>query len=336
MEKSEFSEDSLRKFFGDRIGELADEQKINLYKILVEYFLVSKSQIEPHYRTMFGDKGAGESRFLLDYLSNDKEESPLFEERLTRKYAWPEQISGQLSGAMEANKLEEINSNIELLKATVEKSHYKHNESILEISEKVDQVLSKTASLSAEKHERYIPQSFGIDINEYPVSKFIPVKVYLSEHPQENISEVIDSIGMFIDSIGFLFSDEFPSKRGSWWKSWFGKSKEVMTSEEFTDRLKKGERAIELATLDKVQSEVNKNNSEAASNLIGALADVENAAIQIGSLLLVKVTNSNTSSIHTRQLTNKEMILLEKNQSLLHQPTTIIEQLERLSCENAA
>ena len=333
MEKSENTENIFRKLFGDSIDELNEDQKLYFYKLFMEYFIYGRTEHKYLLPENLLKESFSKTRLFLSYNQDKGYEDA------TKKYTWPgalsaDGLSSLLNDEEESlNKLDEINKSIELLSATIKKSQYEQNQALLVLNEKIDKVIFKTTSLSAEIHERLIPESFGIDPDDYPISKFIPIKVYLSEYPDSHITEIITAIGEFIDSLGFLFVDEFPSQRGSWWKSWFGKSKEVMTSEEFTDRLKKGERAIELAALDKVQSEVNKNNAEAASNLIGALDNYDNGALQIGSLLLIKVTNGGTKSIHTRQLTNKEMILLEKNPSLIRQPTLIIEKLEELSCE---
>ena len=340
MKKLEITEDVLRKFFEGGIDELTEDEKLLLHRVLIAYLTTPR--------------GKGTSTWIHRAESwpviyettgfRSKPTKPIskdlwFEEKATRQYTWPMPTVHAAPQNIEKetlNKLIDINNDIRSISKNFENSKIEQNEAVASLGLRIDELLFKASSISAELHERLIPESFGIELSDYPVSRFIPIKVYLSEYPDRHITEIISSVGAFIDSLGFLFVDEFPSQRGSWWKSWFGKSKEVMTSDEFSERLKKGERAIELATLDKVQSEVNKNNAEAASNLIGSLDSVDNAAIQIGSLLLVKVTNGSNSSIHTKQLTNNEMVVLEKNQSLLHQPTDIIEKLEKLSCRNLA
>lgn len=349
MEKSEEPKKPKKPKKPENILKIVDLLDDNEKKLLFRY--VYKSLRPPKGKWTGTGIGIGISPLpiydptLLGNLSEDHlfmgwDHDKIFqsERNITKKYSWPTSSTSLTHDTKKESlsSIEELKSSIDHLNESIKLSQYDQNKALLDTNQKIDEVIFKILSLSAEIHEKFIPESFGIHPDDYPVSKFISIKVYLSEYPGSDTADIISSIGEFIDSLGFLFVDEFPSKRESWWKKWFGKSKEVMTSEELVDRFKKGERAIELATLDKVQSEVNKNNADAASNLIGALDNVENAAIQLGSLLLVKVTNGSTSSIHTRQLTNKEMILLERNQSLLHQPSIIIEQLEKLSCETAA
>lgn len=336
MEKGLYSEEALRRFFGKIINDLGEDEKIGIFNLLVEHFSDAEKELEWPDSILFSNKEIDSEYFIVGQGPQHRRVLSADEEAATQKYLWSELLSRRASKEVESIKINEINNSIDFLKATIERANYKQQDVLIKMGAKLDEVAARTRTLSVEMHEKYIPRSFGIDPSEYPLSRYLPIRIYLSEHPNEKIPEIISFLGDFIDSMGFLFVDEFPSKKGSWWKSWFGKSKDVITSDEFVDRLKKGERAIELATLDKAQSEVNKNNSEAAANLIGSLADIDNAALQVGSLLVVKVTSGNTSSIHTRQLTNREMILLEKNQSLLHKPTVIIEKLEQLSCDDVA
>ena len=336
MEKGFYSEEALRRFFGKIINDLDEDQKVDIFNLLAKHFSDAKKEHEWPRSILFSNKEIDSDYFIIGRSPKYEEVFSGDEESATQKYLWSELLSRHVSKETESIKFNEINNAIDFLKATIERTNYKQQDVLHKMSAKLDEVAAITRTLSVEMHEKYIPRSFGIEPSEYPLSRYLPIRIYLSENPNEKIPEIISFLGEFIDSMGFLFVDEFPSKNGSWWKSWFGKSKNAITSDELLDRLKKGERAIELAALDKAQSEVNKNNSEAAANLIGSLAEIDNAALQVGSLLIVKVTSGSTSSIHTRQLTNREMILLERNQSLLHKPTLIIEKLEQLSCEDVA
>ena len=80
------------------------------------------------------------------------------------------------------------------------------------------------------------------------------------------------------------------------------------------------------------QSIVDKNEAEAAAVLLNAIDDVTNAAIQIGSLLVVKTLDANNSvAVRIRTLSSNEMIHLEKNQNLLTKPDHVLEELQRIS-----
>jgi len=88
---------------------------------------------------------------------------------------------------------------------------------------------------------------------------------------------------------------------------------------------------LELAHLDKVQSEVNKNNSEAAKALMDAVKDVPNAAMAMGSLVVVKTTTDGVPRVMIRNLTMEQVIQLDKNPDLLNRP---IELLNRINGNN--
>lgn len=185
-------------------------------------------------------------------------------------------------------------------------------------------------TLQEEVHSYLAVQSLGIDTNKVPIHRFVPIRVYLSDVNQEGINKLSEAVNVFSDALGFVISDSFFPEIGSWYKRWFAKSKEVATTPEVTKRLHKGERALELATLGKYQANVDKDQAEAASTLIRSLENIPNAVCQIGSILLIKVTDANTGTrIYTRSLTPQEMLFLECNQNLFKSPQDILDALSK-------
>ena len=171
----------------------------------------------------------------------------------------------------------------------------------------------------------------GADISRVQIRRHIPVRVYLSDPvPESNVlHELVYRIVALYETIGFEKADEFPEESGSWWKRLILKSKEVLTSEDVTNRVSKAERAVEVAYLDKPQAEANQHQAEAASSLIAALGQTSTACIQVGSLLLVKASGPEVDNcIIARTLTRAEIKHLEENQSMLKQPEEILEWLQ--------
>lgn len=204
------------------------------------------------------------------------------------------------------------------------------------IEKQIDGLYSSQTKLQEEIHSYLVTQSLGIDPNVVPLYRFLPIRIYLTISEPNRIRVISNAITTFSRSIGFEISDHFPPETSSWFQRWFVKSKDIITQPEVTERLKKGERALELATLQKYQATVDKEQAEAASTLLRSLEQVPNAVCQIGSILLIKITDSISGTrVYTRSLTTQEMIYLERNQHLLKNPQTILEALAQ-HCSNLA
>jgi hypothetical protein len=87
------------------------------------------------------------------------------------------------------------------------------------------------------------------------------------------------------------------------------------------------QRAIALRTVDEVQSKVDLNHATGAAALIASLEGVENAAIQLGSTLLLKVDGK----LVVRTLNPREMDALRKMPSVLNHPASCLGVLQSLA-----
>lgn len=171
----------------------------------------------------------------------------------------------------------------------------------------------------------------GFDLKETKTSRLIPIRIYISDPvpKQEELNNLTRSLIKLLESVGLDQAIEFEPESGSWWKRFFAKSKEALTSKQVTDRTKKAERAVELQYLDKPQAEANKAQASGAAQLITSLGDVDSAAIQAGSLLLVKTcTPDGKKHIVSRTLSPTEVSTLEANQHYLAEPTTVLKKLK--------
>ncbi|WP_206618024.1 type I restriction endonuclease subunit R [Hahella sp. KA22] len=133
----------------------------------------------------------------------------------------------------------------------------------------------------------------------------------------------------FVWSCGMALSDEGEFYQGSWIRKGIKLIQRAYNSEEAQQTLMKAQKAIELANIEKVQSEVNKNNSEAAAALINSLKDISQAATLIGSLVIIKLTINGESQVISQLLTTEQLLVLEKNPTLLNQPAKLLEQLKK-------
>lgn len=182
-----------------------------------------------------------------------------------------------------------------------------------------------------EEHKKLNEKFYSyVDNRENDLSiQYLNTEIYLDTDNPDDIFKVYTAVLDFLDDIDFKVFVELEAVKGSWWKKFISKSSGALTSEDVTSRLKEAEYALEVQIL-KAQSEVDKNQSEALTNIMVSLKDVPNAAIRIGSLLVVKVTNEESVvSLNVQTLNLTQLHYLNKNPNLLNQPRNIWDQLSK-------
>ena len=202
-----------------------------------------------------------------------------------------------------------------------------------EVISVVEILTQKNADLSAGTHEWLAIQSLGIDSAEVKISRFVPLRAYLSDTPEGTIENVSDAIGDLLKAFEFEISDDFPPIIGSWYKKWFANTKDIATQPEVIKRLEKIERAVELKGLGQPQADIDKTQSQAIASLLEAVEKIPNAAIQAGSIILVKTTLTSGPTIKVKTLSQRELIHLENNQKLLLSPADLLENLSSIFYE---
>ncbi|MDO7084493.1 DEAD/DEAH box helicase family protein [Pseudocolwellia sp. AS88] len=157
--------------------------------------------------------------------------------------------------------------------------------------------------------------------------------LFLSTNNLEEAEKVFEHFEKFTQSLGFTIDNKGKLEKGSWIKKGIEAIKRISSSEEANELYVKGKKALELASIDKVQSEVNKNNAEAAAALFVALKDIDHAAMRIGSLVLIKTNVNGQSQAITHVLSTEQVLLLESKPELLNQPSLLLESLDLSSSE---
>lgn len=198
----------------------------------------------------------------------------------------------------------------------------------------VHDLSEKTSTVQSESHALMAIQALGLPDEQVRLTRFVPVRAYIDETPDGAISSISGAIADLLVAYGFTVADEFPEIRGSWFKKWFAKSKDVLSQPEVVERLEKIERAVELKAIDRPQAEVDDKQASAIAKLIKSLDKVPNAAVQAGSVLVVKLTTPKGPVIQARTLTQSEMVELENNQLLLQDPAEVLGKLSA-ACSNA-
>jgi len=173
-------------------------------------------------------------------------------------------------------------------------------------------------------------QALGVTLAECPFHRPLALRVYLATESATEQERLSGALQEFADALGFEPAAEFPAESGSWYKRWFARSKQALAQPEVLERLKRAERALEMVTLHRHQAAVDKDQAAAASSLLTSLEKVPNAVCQIGSVLVVKITDNAGPRVFTRTLNQDELIHIERNQHLLKQPECILEALSRV------
>jgi hypothetical protein len=194
----------------------------------------------------------------------------------------------------------------------------------------IESLSSIQHTLSSTTHEWLAIQSLGIDASEARLSRFLPVRIYLSDGSDDAVEGISDAVDGVLNAFGFEITDEFPTIRGSWFKKLFAKTADAATQPEVAERLQKIERAIELRGLGQPQAEIDLKQAEAVAKLMEAVRDVPLAAMQTGSILVIKVPGPNGAMVQARTLSQLELIHLENNQELLTSPSDLLERLSQL------
>lgn len=218
-----------------------------------------------------------------------------------------------------------------LLEHLMETRRRSQPESLLQevqgLEKKIREQGTVTESVQLETHTFFSLHSLGVPLADIRLTRYLPVRAYIPETPSGSIESLTEAISELLNVNGFVIADDFPAVKGSWFKKWFAKSSEALSQPEVVERLEKIERAVQIRALDQPQAEIDDKQAAAISKLVKALHHVPNAAVQAGSVLVVKLTTQNGPVIQARTLSQKELIEIENNQMLLQDPAEVLGRL---------
>jgi len=161
------------------------------------------------------------------------------------------------------------------------------------------------------------------------LQRSLPVAIYL-EHDEGREATRTALLGV-LAAFDIEVTQAWPEIRGSSFRSFLARTRRRMTSPEFRAHMAKLERALELQVVHKAQAEVDAAQGKAVAELITSLASTSNAMIQAGSLLVIKIEGE----IIVRNLTQVELLHLERNPVLLRAPTAALHELQSLNAPTA-
>lgn len=129
----------------------------------------------------------------------------------------------------------------------------------------------------------------------------------------------------FFESFGFEFIEEGHFRQGSWIKeNIIARFLKAKNSDEGKRVIYKAKKAIDLALIDKTQSEINKNNAEAASALLKSMEQAEEGIAQLDTLFVVKAIINGKTIIKVLTLNIEQMAQLNANPQLQNSPQELL------------
>jgi len=148
--------------------------------------------------------------------------------------------------------------------------------------------------------------------------------LYLDTDDFDLAQNVFQAYLDFAGYVGFEVEDKGEFSKGSWIRKGIELITQAKNSDEAQELYDKGRKAIELASIEKLQSEVNKNNAEAAAAFLNSVKDVPQAATRIGSLIILKIRVDGEPQVITTVLTTEQLIVIEKDPVLMTRPEDVL------------
>lgn len=177
-----------------------------------------------------------------------------------------------ISGSSRSSRLDRDISNLQRQQSESAVSSERRigelSERLAELAGSIEAETKRNTDLSASTHEWLAVQSLGLDTASVKMTRFVPLRVFLSDTPRKSVAEVSEAVRLLLETFGFGISDDFPPILGSWYKKWFAKTIDAATQPEVLERLEKIERAVELKGLGQPQADIDSKQAEAVSSHI--------------------------------------------------------------------
>jgi uncharacterized protein YukE len=155
----------------------------------------------------------------------------------------------------------------------------------------------------------------------------IAIDVYLTTDDSAAAEHVFQAVDRLARLIGYGQPTDIQTFRGSIWRTSLARLRQGLSAREVQTRLIKVERAIELAQIDERQADVNLKLSEAVSGLVSTLAEIPQACIRLGSLLVIKYTDAGGPVVVSRNLSQLEVRALEQFPEIQKAPSSALQAL---------
>ena len=155
----------------------------------------------------------------------------------------------------------------------------------------------------------------------------ITVDIYLDTDDRVVAARVFGAADSLVRLLGYDGPFDEEIVYGSIFRRAKAVAMEAATSQELRERRIQLERLIELSVLDSKQAAVNVQQAQAARLLIDSIADVPQACLRMGSVLVLKYQDAGGPVLLTRNLSQLEMHTLERFPEIQKNPRQVLDAL---------
>ena len=183
------------------------------------------------------------------------------------------------------------------------------------------EVLSAVAAADHPLSTEELDEILGVSLKRQVT---IPVAVYLAVGDDHEMVE--QALVLVLKAFGFEVIRADSPIYGSWFRTFIGSAKELAADPEVEKRLIKIERAVEMRLLLADQAKIDAAQGDAVAKLLKSLENTQDALIQIGSVLLIKVNGVPV----VRNLSQRELAYMEQNPALFRDPAATLQELQKI------
>jgi hypothetical protein len=155
----------------------------------------------------------------------------------------------------------------------------------------------------------------------------LPVSIYLEL--DSGSSDVELAVVEALELVGLDIVESKPAVVGSWFGLRFARFRKRLSSGQADEVIARLERAVQDHLVAQQQAEVDVLQTQAVARLVTSLQRQENACVQVGSLVLLKVDGL----VMVRNLTPEEMSYLRTCSSVLATPRDLLAALEQFAAQ---
>jgi hypothetical protein len=154
------------------------------------------------------------------------------------------------------------------------------------------------------------------------------IVIYLDKYRNEDLEGIQDAamrLGHELGYSDFLLTDE---EIGSIFRRLRGKLKAGVESDFVQQKMQELDIRASIEISGRAQAETDAIKTSSAVSLIASLADIPNAVVRVGGLLVVKQTNAGGQpAVMTRELSTREIRALELNPGIQKDPQGVLQLL---------